>query len=218
MSTTNIWIATAENREDAVKALIASHEYTPNSRDQNGYTPMHAAASYGYVDLLRYLVSQGGNVNVQDNDGDTPLHHTESFDAAYFLVNDQKADYSIRNNDGQTALEVLQEDNEFPELIKYLQNLQESDSSHNSEGLQTEEQLKLPNGEEVKVYLSKLSEDDSPELAQRRQALQKIMTEDISEEEKEAKLRSYVLDVLSHNMNSIRGEEEDHDPKRRRED
>ncbi len=39
----------------------------------------HAAAAYGHIELMRYLLDDaGGDVNIVDNDGDTPLHHNES--------------------------------------------------------------------------------------------------------------------------------------------
>ena len=36
-------------------------------------TPLHVASGYGHLDLVRYLVSQGAQVERCDNDGDTPL-------------------------------------------------------------------------------------------------------------------------------------------------
>ena len=36
-----------------------------NAQDENGYSCLHAAASYGHLDLLRYLVQRGGNVNIR---------------------------------------------------------------------------------------------------------------------------------------------------------
>lgn len=36
-----------------------------NAQDENGYSCMHAAASYGHLDLLRYLVQRGGDVNIR---------------------------------------------------------------------------------------------------------------------------------------------------------
>lgn len=36
-----------------------------NAQDEHGYSCMHAAASYGHVELLQYLVQSGGNVNIR---------------------------------------------------------------------------------------------------------------------------------------------------------
>lgn len=36
-----------------------------NAQDEHGYSCMHAAASYGHVELLQYLVQRGGNINIR---------------------------------------------------------------------------------------------------------------------------------------------------------
>ena len=48
----------------AVKYLIEEHGADVNKLDSWGFTPMHYAASRGDNELIRYLVSQGGDVNV----------------------------------------------------------------------------------------------------------------------------------------------------------
>lgn len=115
----NVWIAAADNNLPKVKEYLASKLFTANSKDDNGYTPLHAAAEYTHLDLLKYLVEQDGNVNVQDNDGDTPLHACETVEAASVLL-DLGAQLDIRNNEGLTPLEKAEEENDFPELIRFL--------------------------------------------------------------------------------------------------
>ena len=48
----------------AVKYLVEEHGIDVNTRDSWGFTPMHYAAARGDNDLIRYLVSQGGDVTV----------------------------------------------------------------------------------------------------------------------------------------------------------
>jgi ankyrin repeat protein len=48
----------------------------------------------------------GGNVNVTDEDGDTPLYTVESIETARFLV-DNGADPTCRNNEGLTVCQAL---------------------------------------------------------------------------------------------------------------
>src|SRR6266852_7657461 len=48
----------------------------------------------------------GGNVNVSDEDGDTPLYTVENIETARFLV-DNGADLTRRNNDGLTVCQAL---------------------------------------------------------------------------------------------------------------
>lgn len=75
---------------------------TANDKDEHSYTPMHAAASYAHLPLLEYLVSVGGDVNLPDDDGDTPLFTCESVDAARWLV-EHGANAAHRNDEGQTV-------------------------------------------------------------------------------------------------------------------
>ena len=39
-----------------------------------GYTPLHVAAHFGQINMVRYLLSQGVRVDVQNELGYTPLH------------------------------------------------------------------------------------------------------------------------------------------------
>ena len=43
---------------------------SPSAKDENTYTPIHAAASWGHTEVLRLLLSRGGDVNVADEDGE----------------------------------------------------------------------------------------------------------------------------------------------------
>lgn len=122
--TLNIWVAASDGQLDEVKKFIETDGLSPNAKDENGYTPVHAAASYGHMDLLRYLIDKGGDINVTDEDGDTALHTVEELDVAKKLVEEFKADFKAKNAEGQTPFEKLQEEDEFPELIHYLAGLQ----------------------------------------------------------------------------------------------
>ncbi|CAH2351481.1 ankyrin repeat-containing protein [[Candida] railenensis] len=119
----NIWIAAADNEIEVVKKHLESGDFGANSKDPNGYTPIHAAASYGNLDLLRLLISSGGDINIQDNEGDTPLHHVEDLQVAKALIEEFQADWKLKNGDGQTPGEYIQEEDEFPELAIYLKSL-----------------------------------------------------------------------------------------------
>lgn len=79
---------------------------------------MHAAASYGHLHVLTYLISKGGDVNVTDHDGDTPLYAVENIQTARFLI-DNGASLQITNNEGISPIDHLSED--FPAVAAYLQ-------------------------------------------------------------------------------------------------
>lgn len=137
----NIWTLCADDNRPKIEQLLASG-VSPNAADQNGYTPLHAAASYGNRDLLKLLVSKGGDVNIRDNDGDAPLHHVEDLETAKLLI-ELGADWKIRNNDGQTAKEVIEEDGEFIEVAEYLESLVHGAPAPS-------EKLTLPEGQAIR--------------------------------------------------------------------
>ena len=62
----------------------------------------HAAASYGHLDLLEYLISKGGDINISDEDGDTPIFTVESVDVARWMV-EHGAKVDVQNNEGQSV-------------------------------------------------------------------------------------------------------------------
>lgn len=81
---------------------------------------MHAAASYAHLPILEFLVSAGGDVNLADEDGDTPLYVTESVPAAEWLVS-HGADAAHKNGEGRTAAETLNDDS--PDVAAYLRSV-----------------------------------------------------------------------------------------------
>uniref|UniRef100_A0A8D2QVC7 Protein phosphatase 1 regulatory subunit n=1 Tax=Zosterops lateralis melanops TaxID=1220523 RepID=A0A8D2QVC7_ZOSLA len=48
-----------------------------NQPDNEGWIPLHAAASCGYLDIAEYLISQGAHVGAVNSEGDTPLDIAE---------------------------------------------------------------------------------------------------------------------------------------------
>jgi uncharacterized protein len=131
------WVASSEGNLDLVKEALSSLNLNPDTADENGYTLVHAAAAYNQQHILRWLMDQNGvNVNAQDNDGDTPLHHVECLDAAKFLIEVLKVDSKVLNFEGKTAFLVKQEelqeqmddededeDEELKELVEYLESV-----------------------------------------------------------------------------------------------
>ncbi|KAG6906703.1 hypothetical protein DXG01_012527 [Tephrocybe rancida] len=129
----NIWVAAADGDLARVQNASSHTPYAlvtsiisspsaqhPNAPDEHTYTPMHAAASYGQIDILTYLLSRGGDVNITDGDGDTPLYTAETLETARFLV-EHGARIDHRNHEGISPITHLSED--FPALSTYLQSL-----------------------------------------------------------------------------------------------
>jgi hypothetical protein len=78
----------------------------------------HAASSYGEIGILEFLVSLGADVNIRDNDGDTPLLVAET-PAAFEALVQFGADPQAKNKAGEGIVEKVIED-ERPELFEYL--------------------------------------------------------------------------------------------------
>lgn len=110
----NIWIAASEGNQAAVASILdAELNLTPTSPDHNTYTPIHAAASYGHVSLLRFLLSHPkcppGAADVTDEDGDTPLFVVEDIETAKVLIEEFGADPKRTNAEGRTAAYAMWE-------------------------------------------------------------------------------------------------------------
>jgi len=89
---------------------------TVNVRGDEGRTPLHSAAFYGYVEVVRFLLEHSADVNSQDSKGRTPLHNPPeggsredpnpprlSADVTRLLLQ-HGADVNARQNDGRTPL------------------------------------------------------------------------------------------------------------------
>ena len=93
---------------DANQQEFLDSGLTPESADQAGYTAIHAAASYSHLPLLRFLIKDcNGDINVQDLEGDTPLHMCEIVEVAK----------------GLTAAEAIREEGDFNDLADYLESV-----------------------------------------------------------------------------------------------
>lgn len=78
-----------------------------NKKDRVGYTPLHYASMYGYLDIVHELIQSGACVNQRHDWGSTPLHiavRQGHLDIVKELIG--YADLSIKNCDGDTALDV----------------------------------------------------------------------------------------------------------------
>ena len=97
---------------------------TANSQDEFGYSPMHAAVGYGHIEMLQYLLSVGGSLDIRDADGNLPLHHCENLTMFQFLMS-LGVDPKTTNNDGETLFDCLFDDaqdgeDEAISIINYL--------------------------------------------------------------------------------------------------
>lgn len=90
-----------------IDRFLAVYENDVNAVDDNGSTLLHnAAADWWGIEVLKYLILQGLDVNAKTNVGFTPLHvvaEAEDIEATKFLIS-VGADISARDEDGCTPL------------------------------------------------------------------------------------------------------------------
>ena len=100
-----------------------------NTQDNGGYTPFHSAINNYDVDMsksvIRFLLARGANPNIQNKDGDTPLHlsaiaasRRDDVSATKILANTENIDLSKKNNRGETFFDLLIKGGKFRAFCK----------------------------------------------------------------------------------------------------
>ena len=96
-----------KSARDLVKLLLDAGADV-NLPNQRGRSPLHFAAESGNAQIIALLTEAGAEVNATDNDGMTPLmilaQHSRT-DAALKLIQNPEIDISIKNNDGEMAID-----------------------------------------------------------------------------------------------------------------
>ncbi|KAI0833419.1 ankyrin repeat-containing domain protein [Trametes gibbosa] len=77
MASNSVHVAALNKQFGLVRSLVSQDPKLVNAVDEDGRTPLHWAASSGSVDIARYLIDQGADVNRGDPSGWAPLHIAE---------------------------------------------------------------------------------------------------------------------------------------------
>lgn len=105
---------------------LRSNPQLPSLQDEHGYSLLHAAASYNHPNLLRSLINEFHvDVNLKDEDGETPLFVAETVQAAQVLAEELGADLTIKNDEGLTAEEKIRVDGDFPTVADFLREFRQ---------------------------------------------------------------------------------------------
>jgi hypothetical protein len=114
-------------------ALLHTHPALAGTQDWTGYSLLHAASSYNHLTLLRALVKDfHADVNIQDQDGETPLFTCETVETAKCLIESLGADWRVRNSEGMTAREKIQQEGDWPLVGAYLGEVESTNSTSTS--------------------------------------------------------------------------------------
>lgn len=119
MSYANIFEALKTGTVEDVKFFIEKKGVNVKMKDDNpswGWTPLHYAAAKdnSNVEVLKYLVSQGADVNAKSNSGKTPLHIAAQFNTnveVFKYLISQGSNVNARSNDGFTPLFIAVSNN-----------------------------------------------------------------------------------------------------------
>ncbi|KAF9584964.1 hypothetical protein BGW38_004466 [Lunasporangiospora selenospora] len=195
----NIWLAAGDEGDlEAVKKFIAGG-VSVNAQDEFGYSPLHAAISYGHKELAQYLLDNGANVNIQDNDNDTPLFVCETVELAEFLIG-AGANPMHKNIEDVTAADNAEEEEWF-EVAHYLRDLTNVPHPDKHDGERSMDMNYLLRGsddddDDSDKEIEAKFDDSIPSEYQER--IQEIMTsKDFDESKRDEELRKVVAEMLS---------------------
>uniref|UniRef100_A0A7N2R224 Uncharacterized protein n=1 Tax=Quercus lobata TaxID=97700 RepID=A0A7N2R224_QUELO len=73
-------VAVSSSHPEVVKVLSAIDESASviNSADEEGWAPLHSAASIGNLEIVEVLLSRGADINMKTDGGRTALHYAAS--------------------------------------------------------------------------------------------------------------------------------------------
>lgn len=182
--------------------LLRANPAIASCQDEHGYSLLHAAASYGHLDLLRALVKEFNvNVNLLDEDGETCLFVAEQPKIARCLVEELGVDYNKTNDDGYKAHEKMEADEEFPQVVTYLREVLGAPAPTDSSTGPLNPPRPIPGNMQVNV--GTVSEQEAsggepeadPEFKRRIDEL--AAREDFHSEATQNQLRDLVMDAIS---------------------
>lgn len=113
--------ATTSGDSDYIKAIISEDPGRINKKDQEGNSLLHLAVREGNVDIIKYLASEGANVNIRNIVDETPLHiaaNLGNLDVVIQLISNG-ADINIKDSIGNTPLHDAVENDQI-QIVKYL--------------------------------------------------------------------------------------------------
>ena len=194
MSTPNPYILAADQPSALLNVLRSDPSIAP-SQDEHGYSLLHAAASYGHIDLLRSLVKEFNvDTNLIDEDGETCLFVTESEDVAKCLVEELGVDVGRKNDAGLTARESIENEDTFPQVAAYLRTVM-GETPSNSTGPQLPPNIQVNLGAVPEPEANAGTGEADPEFRRRIEEL--ASRDDFQSEDAQNQLRALVKDAIA---------------------
>lgn len=98
--------AAQKGEQGVVRQIISQEPGLLEVRDIHGNTPLSLAAFYGHIEILKFLIESGAQLDPNDNWQNTPLNlavWTRKSDAALILI-DKGVQVNTQNDKGNTPL------------------------------------------------------------------------------------------------------------------
>ena len=100
--------AILSHRLDRVKSILEEDPKQIKAKGYRGGSPLHYAIGPFSVDIFKFLIASGADLNARDKKGSTPLHRAIEWgheqNVELLLVNG--ADANVRNKKGKTPLDI----------------------------------------------------------------------------------------------------------------
>lgn len=113
----------AADKPEAVLEHLKNNTQDAWVQDENGYSLVHAAASYNHLDLLRALIEDYGvHPDIGDSDDESALFMCETVEAAKLLVK-LGAKPDLKGMEKKTPRQKIEEEGEFPEVAAFLKTV-----------------------------------------------------------------------------------------------
>jgi hypothetical protein len=199
-----------------VLAQLANQTDLASAQDAHGYSLLHAAASYGQIELLRTLVqTYNASPDIVDEDNETPLFAAETTEVAQCLL-DLGVDVTHKNAEGMTAEEKIEGEAEFPLVAAFLrQHALIASSSSGTQNGAVGHPPPLPEGVKVNIgTMLEPLEGEAPDPELRRRIEELAARPDFEGEEAQRELRELITDAVG----GLRGESSERNVRRRLDD
>ncbi|KAF2842179.1 hypothetical protein M501DRAFT_1013538 [Patellaria atrata CBS 101060] len=204
---------------EQVLSHLNSHPELASRQDSHGYSLLHAAVSYGQIQLICALIqTHHVSPNIADEDNETPLFAAEDVNVAKTLV-ELGADLNWKNQEGTTAEEKIEAEEEWPLVAAYLRSsdARNGSSSNLMGGSSSSNGLHAPPPlpDNVKINVGSVEEQGEDSLAPdpefRRKIEELAAREDFQTEDGQKALRDLVTEAVS----GIGADEQNRDVRRR---
>lgn len=118
---------------DKVKKMLKKDPTLVNAKGKWGFAALHGVAGEDQLEMLKFLISKGADVNIQNDEGISPLHLAAYPKVVQILVQN-KADLNKLDKIGNTPLHIQTEHPEGYDCMEALLKLGAKPNLKNKRG------------------------------------------------------------------------------------